>query len=67
LGILLGTKNLSFEYEDESLLTIEQESALISTGLGFGYSYQNFTVGFTGGVDFALGENRVKWDYHARP
>lgn len=67
LGILFGTENLSFEFEDENQQKIEEESALISTGLGFVYSYQNFTVGLTGGVDFALGENRVKWNYHARP
>ncbi len=67
LGILLGTENLSFEFEDENQQKMEEESALISTGLGFVYSYQNFSVGLTGGFDFALGENRTKWEYHARP
>ncbi len=67
LGILLGTEQLEFDFVDDSQRTIEEKSALISTGLGFVHSYQNFTVGLTGGFDFALGENKNNWDYHARP
>ena len=67
LGILLGTEQLEFDFVDDDQQTIEEKSALISTGLGFVHSYQNFTVGLTGGFDFALGENKNNWDYHARP
>lgn len=67
LGILFGTEQLEFAFVDENQQTIEEKSALISTGLGFVHSYQNFTVGLTGGFDFALGENKDNWDYHARP
>ena len=67
LGILLGTEQLAFDFVDDSQRTLEESSALISTGLGFVHSYQNFTVGLTGGFDFALGENKNNWDYHARP
>ncbi len=67
LGILMGTEKLTFSFEDENQQRIEEESALISAGLGFVHSYQSFTVGLTGGFDFALGENKTEWDYHARP
>lgn len=66
-GILLGTEKLEFSFEDENQQRVDEESALISTGLGFVYSYQKFAFGLTAGFDFALGENRTKWDYHARP
>jgi len=67
LGILLGTEQLEFDFVDENRQTIEEKSALISTGVGFVHSYQNFTAGLTGGFDFALGENKNNWNYHARP
>ena len=66
-GIFFGSERLSFEFENEDQQEIEEESALVSTGVGFVHSYQNFTVGLTGGFDFALGANKTKWDYHARP
>jgi hypothetical protein len=67
LGVLFGTENLSFEFENDEQQIIEEESALISTGVGFVHSYQNFSVGLTGGVDFALGSNKANWEYHTRP
>jgi len=66
-GVLLGTENLDFEFQNEEEETVEEQTALITTGLGFVYSYEKFTVGITGGYDFALGENRINWEYHARP
>ena len=66
-GLLVGTENLEFDFENEDGERIEEQSALISTGVGFIYSYEKFALGLTAGYDFALGENRTQWAYHARP
>lgn len=66
-GILLGTEKLEFEFQNENDETEEVETAVISTGLGFTWTYEKFTAGITGGFDFALGEDSDEWDYHARP
>ena len=67
LGILLGTEHLEFEFLNEDNELVEEETAVLSIGSGFIYSYHKFTAGLTGGVDFALGEYAAQWDYHARP
>jgi len=67
IGLLVGTENLTFEFQNENEETVEEQTALLSTGVGFVYSYEKFTAGITTGFDFGLGANRVNWAYHARP
>ncbi len=66
-GLLLGTEKLEFEFQDENDETVEVETAVISTGMGFTWTYEKFTAGLSGGFDFALGENSSDWEYHGRP
>ncbi len=67
VGILIGTESLEFSFRDVNNENVDVETAVISVGAGFIYSYQKFTAGLTGGLDYALGENSSEWDYHGRP
>lgn len=66
-GIFLGADKLEFSFDtsDDEKETVK--TAFISIGSGFLYSYQNFTVGITGGFDFGLGENVDEWKFQGKP
>lgn len=66
-GFFLGTDKLEFEFEDNSNNTTKVKTAVLSTGLGYLFSYEKFTFGAVGGLDFSLGENSSEWDFQGRP
>lgn len=66
-GFYMGVDKVNFLSPDDSNSYKEIEAALLSPGLGYLYSYQNFTFGTTLGVDFALGENNSDWSFQGSP
>lgn len=66
-GLFLGADKLEFSFEDTNMEDQTVKTAFLSVGSGVLYSYQKFTIGITGGLDFGLGENSKKWDFQGRP
>lgn len=45
----------------------EENKGLFSTGLGISYTYKTFSIGFYGGLDYAIGKGSGAWDYDGKP
>lgn len=65
-GLFLGADKLEFSFEDNNAEEVKVKTAVLSTGLGYLFSYEKFTFGATGGFDFSLGENSSEWDFQGR-
>jgi hypothetical protein len=66
-GLFLGADKLEFSFKDNTDTEIKIKTAVLSTGIGYLFSYEKFTFGATGGLDFGLGENSSEWDFQGRP
>jgi hypothetical protein len=66
-GGFLGADKLEFSFNDINDSEVKIKTAVLSTGLGYLFSYQNFTFGAITGLDFSLGENSSEWDFQGRP
>ena len=66
-GLFLGADKLEFSFENNNAEEVNVKTAVLSTGLGYLFSYEKFTFGATGGFDFSLGENSSEWDFQGRP
>lgn len=66
-GLFLGADKLEFSFKDDSDTEIKVKTAVLSTGIGYLFSYEKFTFGATGGFDFSLGENSSEWDFQGSP
>lgn len=61
-GFYLGSDPVEFSYLDNSNEEQTVQTTLLSPGLGYLFSYQNFTIGGILGLDYALGKDRSHWD-----
>lgn len=66
-GGFLGADKLEYSFNSPDDKEVKVQTASLSTGVGLVFSYEGFTFGLTGGVDFALGENSSQWTYQGRP
>ena len=66
-GGFLGADKLEFSFQDANSSEVKVKTAVLSTGLGYLFSYENFTFGAIGGLDFSLGENSSEWNFQGRP
>lgn len=67
LGLFMGADQINFSFVDSAATTVNVETVSLSTGLGYVFSYQNFSVGAVGGMEFALGEHNAEWSFDGKP
>lgn len=63
IGGLVNVSSAKFKDSYER----EINSASIGLGIGFLYTYESISVGFTYGFEWALGESSQDWNYNDRP
>jgi hypothetical protein len=66
IGVLIGIDKLEFSFIDDTDSELKTKTAVLAAGLGYLFSYEKFTFGVIGGVDYGLGENSSKWDFQGK-
>jgi len=67
VGFFTGVEDLEFSFMNEENTEVEVETAILSIGTGYLFSYQKFTLGVTLGLDFGLAENSSEWTFQGNP